>query len=244
MKTIYRMVWVAAFTATALAGDVIPSLSLNQQLYQDVTFGAVNQGKVAMYHSRGTTIVDVEALPSYLRGQLGYGVPGAPVIKPASPISPPTVIVSRAETAPRPVNPPPQRATDFSTAELAAFRCVEGTTVVFRGRLVDRSTLTELTGFLTKAKIPGVSEKADSWVLELAVKTGKVPKQLELRPALWKRTGESAVLKGYQPDDLAEACGFARTYGLEIEKVNGLRAYEVGVPPTYQQWKQLQAGNR
>jgi len=232
-----RMCWlicaVGILTARVEAAEIYPYLEVDGQIYREVKFGAVNQGKVPLFHSRGMTWVTVDQLPDYVRSQ----IPGAAAASPPTPPAPAAQPNPIPPPAPRPIASPRLSHSEYS--EMAAYREAAATMVVFNGRLVDRSTLTELTGFLTKVQVDGMTPGRDKYFIDLAVKTEKVPKQLELRPSLWKRTGECVYLKDYVPDDRALASGFVRTYGREIEPYLGLRAFQVGNPPTFEQWKRL-----
>jgi hypothetical protein len=236
MKTIWLMIVVGVLGTNAVTAEIFPQITVDGVVYRDVKFGAVNQGQVVMFHSKGVTSVPVGKLPTYARGQLESTIPVTPPPPPTKPAAPPALVASREERRPRPL-------LYVEDTELAAYHRAAAATVVFNGQLVDRSSLVELTGFLTKINVPGVADESAKWFIDVATKTGTAPKHLELRPSLWTRTGECVLLQGYVPDDLAQVSGLVRTYGREIPSYRGLRAFEVGNPPTFTQWKRLQNGN-
>lgn len=238
------MILAGVVGVTGLAGEVLQYLTVDGKTYEAVKFGAVVQGKIPMFHSRGMIFVPVEKLPEDVREKLGIKLPDAPKPEPIPvAVEPPAPVVPRRRS-PRPQREPaPDVPTYIEDPELAAFHRAEASMVVFAGHLVDRSTLTELTGFLTKVKFSNAAGNVNGQFIDLARKTEDAPQQLELRPSLWKRTGECVLLKDYKPDDLAQVSGLVRTYGREIEKFNGLRAFQVGAPVTFAQWKRLQNGS-
>ncbi len=211
------------------AGEVIDSVTIDGKTYESVKFGPVNQGKVVIYHSRGVAIVPLDKIPPEIAPNiLGHDTQK---VKPMP-----------GQSAPNTARPPlpPNRAA--SPAEQQAFEQDRATKVLLDGKLVEKSRLTELTGFLAYSRVD-VKDGDRSFfgaIIELARrKPGSQPvaKNLEMRPGLWERTGQSAVLLNYVPD--VEEGLLVRVYGTEIAPITDSRAFVVGRELTFSDWKGL-----
>lgn len=228
------------WVAHVWAAEVIDCLLVDGRTYEQVRFGAVNQGKIIMFHNRGVVTLPVESLPEHIRAQVApsYAAPAVSAISAAPAAKQPSSPVPLASNQiARRTQPAPTRTPSASDSELQAFRYANATHVVLNGVLVERTKLTELTGFLSQTK----SETgATEWIIELGQLSRDVPKHLELRPGLWKRTGEHVFLKGFKPDDTALLTGLVRVYGRELGKKDNFRIFEVGTPLTFEQWRKLQ----
>ena len=113
--------------------------------------------------------------------------------------------------------------------------------VVLRGQLVDRSALTMVTGFIARvrAKVRDDSRNYTGAVLNLAVRKPDTTavQGMDLRPSLWQRSDEQVLLLDYDPE--REPGALVRVYGMELRRINGLRAFSVATEPTFEQWKRL-----
>jgi hypothetical protein len=120
------------------------------------------------------------------------------------------------------------------------------TKVVFRNRLVERDSLTPLTGFVVreKTKLTDGSRSLSGGMIELANYSGdsKVATAMALRPNLWKRTGERILLQDYEP---LEGMGMlSRIYGAEVRRIGSVRVFQVAKEPSYEDWKRLVSGQK
>ena len=87
MKTLLITVFCAG---SLFAGEVLKSLDIDDQHYESVKWGAVNQGKIVIFHSRGVAIIPLEKLPAEYQAQFGYKPdPAPPALTPAPPVAPP-----------------------------------------------------------------------------------------------------------------------------------------------------------
>jgi hypothetical protein len=164
--------------------------------------------------------------------------------------------------APTPVQPPPAPTTSLTAAELRdqlekmrvhenntpegnSWRqyCDErGTVVLLDGKLLDISKLTKITGFVVTAKTR--VQNGETWhnatLIELAVKRAdakNVSAAMEMRPALWRSTGEQAWLLNYHPE--GDLSGLVRVFGLESTSLEDRRTFLVGREPSFEEWRKL-----
>lgn len=120
------------------------------------------------------------------------------------------------------------------------------TKVMFRNRLVDRDSLTPLTGFvlLSKTRLKDDSRTLSGGMMELARFAGdsNTVTTMTLRPNLWKRTGERAFLQDFEP---MEGPGMlTRVYGSEMRTIGSVRVFHVAKEPSFEEWKRLVGGSR
>jgi hypothetical protein len=110
------------------------------------------------------------------------------------------------------------------------------------GKLVDKSTLTPLVGFLARerASITDDAHTYNGAALDLAepkAKAGTVPTAMELRPALWARTDEQVFLLDYKPESLPGV--LMQIYGVEVAQIGGWRTFKIAREPGFEEWKRL-----
>jgi hypothetical protein len=116
-----------------------------------------------------------------------------------------------------------------------------GTKVLFRGQLVDRASLTCLTGFVTttRSRLRDGERMLTGGILNLAMRkpdaTGA--DTMVLRPSLWQRTNEQVLLFGYEPPEGPGV--LVRVYGLEVRRVSGIRVFQIATEPSFEEWKRL-----
>jgi hypothetical protein len=123
-------------------------------------------------------------------------------------------------------------AQTISVSEDTAWRMYNeqrATKVVFRNRLVERSSLTPVTGFVVQmsARISDGNRSLRGGLIELADFAGNTNSvaTLSLRPNLWKRTGKRAFLQDYEP---AEGIGIlTRIYVSEVKSIGDVRVFHV-----------------
>jgi hypothetical protein len=120
------------------------------------------------------------------------------------------------------------------------------TKVMFRNRLVERDSLTPLTGFVLQntARLSDGSRSLRGGMIELAKYIGdtNVAMAMSLRPNLWKRTGERVFLQDYEP---MEGAGMlTRVYGSEMRRIGSVRVYQIAKEPSYEDWKRLVSGQK
>jgi hypothetical protein len=265
-------VLLLGFAGTLKAGEVIDYLRIDGKTYQTVKWGPVNQGKVVIFHSHGVTMIPLEKLPEEYQAQFGYQPPPTPPPTPRRveppeqttlpsqvvppPQKPPTVSVpvtptpanntqSNAEQARaqlEKMRPVSQQLSPLDAADWKKYNSERGSKLFLKGRLVDRSTLTVLTGFLQRSVITSDDGEApqQTWMLNLANRkpdAAHVSSAMELRPSLWKPTGEDVVLLGHPQND--EAGRLVRIYCIETDRIADHRAFIVATDPTFEQWQKL-----
>jgi len=114
--------------------------------------------------------------------------------------------------------------------------------VLLDGKIVDKSTLTSLVGFLVKesAELNNGTQTFTGAALDLAKRkatSGNVATAMELRPTLWTNTNERVFLLNYKPATLPGA--LLRVYVKEVEALEGWRTFKTGVEPSFEDWKRL-----
>ena len=224
-----RLVGALFFVTSLMAGEVLDYLVVDGQRYESVKWGPANHGKVVIFHSRGVATLPIEKLPPEYQAQFGH--------KPESATATPDPQKNLDAVRRSRSSSPPQ-----NTGEWAAYNRDRSVKVLLDGKLVDRSTLTTITGFLAKeqAQFSTADRTVKGAVLELARRredTGPVNPTMELRPALWKRTGEFVWLSDYSAQAIVGA--LLRVYVVEDKPVDGQRVFRVGVEPSFEQWQEL-----
>ena len=172
-------------------------------------------------------------------------VPPGPTVKPAplpAPTPAPAIKTNSVPPAPA-VEPRPHPAPNLSSSDWGTYNRDRATKVLLDGKLVDKSTLTPLIGFLVSehAKLSDGHQNLNGAALDLAARKsgdGKVATAMELRPSLWRNTNERVFLLNYK--SVASMPGaLIRVYGIEIDPLEGWRAFKVGNEPSFEEWKRL-----
>jgi len=139
---------------------------------------------------------------------------------------------------------PPLRSSDRD-ADWEAYNRDRKTKVVLGNKLVSRSSLTSLVGFLgSPARFSDGETLVRGFVLELASrKAGDngAAAQFSLRPNLWERTGKKVILRDYKPP--LEPGGVVHVFAKRVNSADDYDIYEVATEPSYEQWKQLRFTN-
>ncbi len=238
--------WILSFglcATSALAGQVIDSLQIDGKTYEGVKWGPVNQGKVVIFYNQGVTIVPLDKLPPEYRAQFGY----AAATNASTTISntlPPAVSAPSTSPQEQLVNTHAETGTPSETVDWQSYVKDRGTKCVLDGKLVEKSELTQLTGFLMAVRGNDADEArlGRLWVLNLAERRKDIPvtvQQFELRPALWQATDETIVLINYQA--LAEEGELIRLFGSETKPINGHRAFIAAKEPSFEEWQKMRS---
>jgi hypothetical protein len=239
-----RWILLFGFCATlALAGEVIDSLQIDGKTYDGVKWGPVNQGKVVIFYNQGVAIVPLDKLPPEYRVQFGY-TPGTNAPAARTNAFPPALSASPAGFQQQSVNTPAGTADASETSDWQVYVKDRATKFVLDGKLVEKSELSQLTGFLMAVQGDNTDQArlGRLWVLNLAERRKNVPpapEQFELRPGLWQATDETVVLINYEA--LAEQGALVRVFGSETKPVNGHRAYIAAKEPSFEEWQKLHA---
>lgn len=114
--------------------------------------------------------------------------------------------------------------------------------VLLDGKLVDKSTLTPLVGFLVKerAELSNGIQTFTGAALDLAKRkatSANVATAMELRPTLWTTTNERVFLLNYKPAALPGA--LLMVYAQEVTSLEGWRTFKTGIEPSFEDWKRL-----
>lgn len=165
----------------------------------------------------------------------------------------PPVVTSVPPSNPAPANPnailEAMRAkhtepvvTRAAYSDWGAYNADRETRVLFEGKLVEKSTLTPLIGFLAKerATITDNGQTRTGATLDLAERkagTTNVATAMEMRPGLWQRTDERVFLLNYKPTTIAGA--MLMVYVVEAAPVDGWRTFKVATEPTFEEWRRL-----
>ena len=139
-------------------------------------------------------------------------------------------------------NRPPTKSIAPSGNDWGAYNRDRATTVLLDGKLVAKSALTPLVGFLVTehATLGDGTRDFTGAAFDLAkhkATTNKVATAMELRPNLWEKTNERVFLLNYQPGTLPGV--LMRIYVEEGEALEGWRTFKVGVEPSFEDWKRL-----
>ena len=203
------------------AAEVISQLEIDGKQYESVRWGPINNGKIVVLHSRGAAMVPVEKIPEPYHTQLGIKDP----VKPALPEAP--AIESRGESAferaQRGRGPIPHHEGEAAAeAERQAATAIQrGKWSVINGELVEKDKLTQITGFVRSRAEARDGDKivTRGTIVELAERrdpSKHIPAQLEMRPGLWKETGERVFLQDYVYE--GRMGDLIRLYGQEQEE--------------------------
>ena len=268
MKKVGWITICCLLLCTAQAADsvreTVPILYINGKRYENVRWGPVNSGKVAVFHNRGVTFVPLADLPTEYQELFNYTPPpdSTPPSEPAAdpldfrqrkfshnsdpvpaPVSDPVPTVQL-----RPLRPLPPVSTPYSVSrsdrdweQYSADRKVK---VVYQGKLVDAVAFKQIIGFIGN---PGWVEengiRANGTLFELAEERKDIPKSapsMVLRPNHWKKTGKVALLKNYKAE--TEPGVIVRFYAVELPAIADCPLYEVATEPTFEQWQKLRSG--
>ena len=136
------------------------------------------------------------------------------------------------------ITPPSTATNDWGT-----YIKERGTKDVLDGKLVDKSKLTPLVGFLEDdhAVINKGSQTFAGAELEIAVRkpnVGSVAAEMTLRPGLWRRTDERVFLLDYEPATTIPGA-LLLVYVMEIESLEGWRTFKAGREPSFEDWQRL-----
>lgn len=243
------LIWLIS-AAVALGAEVIPFVEVAGARYRDVKFGPVNDGKVVLYHSHGIATVPVANLPEEYQQRFSAAV-ALPVPREVKESPPPPLPAVTVKPTPQPdVNKVLEamraKRTEMThsggNGDWGAYNRERGGLLVLDGKLVDKSTLTPIVGFLAveKAKLSDGTRVFSGAELDLAERkddSENVAAAMELRPSLWRRTSERIFLVNYKPMTLPGA--LTRVYGVEIDPIDETRTFKVGVEPSFEDWKRL-----
>ena len=219
-----------------LGAEVLDSLVVDGKEYQSVKWGPVNQGKVVIFHNRGVATIPLEKLPPEYQARFGYKPPAAQSLRAPAPTSPPPDSIRILESM------QVKDSEASQTTDWTAYSKDRVTKVILNGELVEKSRLKELTGYIVRGRTElgeaGFTVRGS--ILELAQRREDVPqatKAMELRPSLWKGTGEQVLLSDYPVT--VELGALIRVYVAEGRTVTGVRTFHVGTEPTFEQWQNL-----
>ena len=137
----------------------------------------------------------------------------------------------------------PAPATYSSGNDWGAYNRDRVTKVLLDGKLVEKSSLTALVGFLVSenAKLSDGHQMFTGAAFDLAERkpeTGKVVSPMELRPSFWRNTNERIFLLGYKAVTSMPGA-LLRVYGVETDPLEGWRTFKTGSEPTFEEWKRL-----
>lgn len=124
----------------------------------------------------------------------------------------------------------------------AAYSRDRYTNLLLDGKLVDKSALTPLVGFLVKeqASLTSGAQTFTGAAFDIAKRkpaATKIAAAMELRPSLWTNTNERVFLLNYKPISLPGA--LMRIYVQEVAPLEGWRTFKTGVEPSFEDWKRL-----
>jgi hypothetical protein len=216
---------------TGQAGEVISRLEIDGQLYESVRWGPVNQGKIVVLHSRGSTLIPVEKLPEQHRQQLGIQLPAPSAVPPAP------AREARGDSAyERAQRQQRERAAAATREQQRAAAAEQARWAVLDGALVAKAELTQLTGFVrSRAEThDGEQVLVRGLVIELAERrdpTREIPAHLEMRPGLWQPSGERVLVVGCR--DHPRIGELIRVWGREEpDRVQAMRVFTAAREPT------------
>ena len=129
------------------------------------------------------------------------------------------------------------------TDEWGTYVRERGNKVVLDGKLVDKSTLTPLVGFLgtERTELSNGSQTFAGMSLDIAVRkadAGNVATVMALRPGLWRRTEEHVFLLDYEPTTTIPGA-LVLLYVVEVDSMEGWRTFKVGREPSFDDWQRL-----
>ena len=152
-------------------------------------------------------------------------------------LPPPSVTVNEIHK-----HPPVTTEDNMASSDWGAYYRERANKVLLDGKIVDKSTLTSLVGFLVKesAELSNGTQTFTGAALDIAKRkptSGNVATAMELRPTLWTNTSERVFLLNYKPAILPGA--LLRVYVKEVEALEGWRTFKTGVEPSFEDWKRL-----
>jgi len=167
-------------------------------------------------------------------------LPSPPQLTKTNSVPPPTAPAPEAHprSAPAPAS--------FSSGnDWGAYNRDRATKVLLDGKLVEKSSLTALVGFLASehAKLSDGHQVFTGAAFDLAERkpvTGKVVAAMELRPSFWRNTNERIFLLGYKAVTSMPGA-LLRVYGVETDPLEGWRTFKTGSEPTFEEWKRLRS---
>ena len=188
--------------------------------------------------------------PAENDGKSFLPIPGevttAPAIRPLpalapAPAPPPVVKTNSVPPAPEIHSRPPPPTISSSGNDWGTYSRDRITKVLLDGKLVDKSALTSLTGFLVaeQAKLSNGHQTFSGAALDLAVRKAeekKVSSAMELRPALWRNTNERVFLLNYKSATSISGA-LIRVYVTEVDPLEGWRTFKTGNEPSFEDWK-------
>jgi hypothetical protein len=234
---------VCLVPVTVPASDVVSQLDVDGKRYHDVRWGTLNQGKVVIFHNRGVAVVSADKLPPEYQALLGYKPAPAPAQPPPPVVTLPKPPATETSTVNQVLESMRSRRTGSQAeSDWAAYSRERASKVLLDGKLVERATLKELTGFLIKTSysVEAEGQRLTGAVLDLARRrkdTGHVAVQMELRPSLWEPTGVRVLLREYLP--VGEIGDLLRVYAAEDPPLGDRVVYRAGKEPTYEEWRAL-----
>jgi hypothetical protein len=244
------MTLLCGLAISGFAAEIIPEVEVDGKVYRDVRWGPVNQGNVMMFHNRGVKSVAIDKLPEEYRALFNVGKPSTP---PVAPVAPPTVRPP-VETAPPPAAPapvrpllivPPHTTSSSRDPDWESYNKARATKLVMNNKLVERSSLTSLVGFVgSVVSISDGTTKIRGTMLEVAEpkeNAASTSGEFALRPNLWRHTGKMALLRNYKAE--GETGILVRVYVTAAEDVDDHPSYNVAAEPSFEQWKQLRSIN-
>jgi hypothetical protein len=136
----------------------------------------------------------------------------------------------------------PTTSDDASSSDWSTYYRERANKVLLDGKIMDRSTLTSLVGFLVKehAELSNGTQIFTGAALDIAkrkVTSSNVATAMELRPTLWTNTNERVFLLNYKPAALPGA--LVMVFAQEIAPLEGWRTFKIGVEPSFEDWKRL-----
>ena len=189
----------------------------------------------------GATDADKDFLP----------VPGEVTAPPPLHAVPAPPLPAKTNSVPVPTAPAPDAhsrstataATSPSGNDWGAYNHDRATKVLLDGKLVEKSSLTALVGFLASehAKLGDGHKIFTGAAFDLAERkpvTGKVASAMELRPSFWRNTNERVFLMGYKAVTSMPGA-LLRVYVVETDPLEGWRTFKTGNEPTFEEWKRL-----
>ncbi len=220
--TVLLFVFAVAASFAEETNTLPTTITVDGVTYSNVTWRTVTPTTVSILHKTGVASIPLEKLPPELQQKFGYDPQKAAAYR-------------TAEAATRNKQAQFDQKAAVRRQELAAFEADRQSKLLVGGALVD------------KAKIKGESvpiggtireKRADGTILEMAI-TDTVSANPILGGVRTVQVGtEYVIVLNYFP---TEAIGL-RVFpnGVPINPVGGMRAFDMGKVPTFDEWKKLQ----
>ena len=166
-----------------------------------------------------------------------------PPSQPTKTNSTPPPTAPALEVHPRTAPTPTITAASTSGNDWGAYNRDRATKVLLDGKLVEKSSLTALVGFLVSehAKLGDGQQLFTGAALDLAERkpvTGNFVATMELRPSFWRYTNVRVFLGGYKVGTSMPGA-MLRVYAVEADPLEGWRTFKTGSEPTFEEWKRL-----